>query len=421
MAGGINTHEEEELAAYFTAHLRQGTWWENLLGYLDTSQDIDLDLGKFKIPLPLRLIRPFSTTVLMRSVAKRWVRPTRPHPRYPDLSRLRTTFGFSDLTLAAFAQKLRDQCTEIQHEHAPMARWVQRQIALADLASFPPPEKSSELTQAAIALRNGNHQAVGFLSFDPVAAINLADEISRSALRAAGLAVCTVFGGECHFSANLMIPVPSDSPLPKPFPHSEAASVRARADELWKNIHSDRRLIIVSETERAGHLGFWVPTARGSHSNLLPGAPRAFLQMSGNAVFKDDLPKIEGFPEEVGNKWTGYMEEHFAERLFVSLPLLVPASTISGTGSAVAAVVNINASPQNEELWYRAYHEEWLKIAQNRVADLAEIAFYAMLVKVEAETALGTSSIRIDTGCKLWDRLPVAEVIRRLPAGSPDE
>jgi hypothetical protein len=421
MAGGINTHEERDLAAYFATHLQHGTWWEKLLGYLDTSQDVDLDLGKFKIPLPLRLIRPFSTTVLMRSVARRWIRPTRPHPRYSDLSRLRTTFGFSDLTLAAFAQKLRDQCTEIQHEHAPMARWVQRQVALADLASFPPPEKPSDLTQAAIALRNGNHQAVGFLSFDPAAAINLAEEISRSALRAAGVAICTVFGGECHFSANLMIPVPSDSSLPKPAPHSQAAMVHARANELWKDVHSDRRLVIVSETERAGHLGFWVPTPYGRNSNILPGAPRTFLQMSGNAVFKDDLPKIEGFPEEVGTRWTKYMEEHFTERLFVSLPLLVPASTFSGTGSAVAAVVNINASPQNEELWYRAYHEEWLKIAQNRVAELTEIAFYATLIKVEAQMALGIPSLRIDTGCRLWDRLPVAEVIRRLPAGSSDE
>jgi len=248
------------------------------------------------------------------------------------------------------------------------------------------------------------------LPVSPSTGFALAEQISRNALRAAAFAACSVFGGECHVSANLMVPGRIDRPLPTCSPGSSAEMVRKRADDLWAGLYCDRRLLIVGETKGAGHVGFWVPAAKGSSGEELPGAPYAYLRMAGQAVFRDDLPPLEGLPDTVRRKWHEYMTRHFSERLFVSLPMLVPDSAMPGTGSIVVAVLNLNASPQKEEAWYRAYHPEWLRIAQGRVAEFAEIAYYAFLMQVEANRMAGRPvSIHVDTGSTIWDRLPITD------------
>jgi hypothetical protein len=209
-----------------------------------------------------------------------------------------------------------------------------------------------------------------------------------------------------------MIPVKTEEHV-GPYPNSaSAAAAHARAESVWGSMSVDRRLLVVGETKGAGHQGFWVPIASSRDGDELPGAPYAYRRMAPNAVFKDDLPPFAGFPPEIARKWREYMGEYFAERLFVSIPLLIPDSARSGTGSLVAAVLNVNASPAVTDAWYRAYHEEWLGLAQGRVAQFTETAWYACLVKLKAELALGQGgSIRIDTGSTLWDRLPIADMI----------
>jgi hypothetical protein len=409
-AAAINTHQLDELAAYYNENLGQAPWREKLLSKIDTNQNIDVDLGTAKIPLPLRILRPLTVSLIMDIAARRWLRPTLQHPTQTDLTRLRAAVGLGDLSARAFAEKLRDKCVELQHAHGPIGRWIQRQTALIDLSISPPPEMGSDSVRAAIALRQGLFQAMSILPVSPTTAAGLAQQISRDALRAAAFATCSVFGGECHVSANLMIPVRGNTPLPNYPAGSLAAAARARGDALWEGLSAPRRLLVVGETRGAGHVGFWVPILRANNGDELPGGPYAFLRMSGQAVFKDDLPGLAGFPESTREKWRDYMHRHFNERLFASIPLLVPDSAMPGTGSIAIAVLNVNASPQHEETWYRAYHEEWLRIAQGRVAAFAEIAVYACLTELEADRTGGKAiSIHIDTGSIIWDRLPIGD------------
>ncbi len=404
----INTHEIGELSEYFAKNFPD-PWWQSLFK-IDTSRDVDVDLGNFKARLPLQALRPFTISPLLTIAAKRFIRPPGHYPTREELARLHAAVGLTNLKESEFAEKLRDRCVELQHLHEPLSRWIRRQLALIDFMLTPPPEMSPDSRRAAIALRNLIARTMALLPVSPSAAFNLAEQISRDALRAAALATCSVFGGECHVSANLMVPVRNDRPLPTLTPGSAAELVRQRADALWAGLSSDRRLLIVAETRGAGHIGFWAPAAKGTNGRELPGAPYAYLRMGGQAVFKDDLPRLDGFPGGIGTKWHQYMQQHFNESLFVSLPILFPDSALAGTGSVVAAVLNVNASPQREETWFRAYHEEWLRIAQARVAEFAEAAYYAFQIQVEAcERAGNPVSIHIDTGSIIWDRLPFAE------------
>jgi hypothetical protein len=412
MTAAINSYARDELVAYFVQNLDGTRRWENILIKIDTSQNVDIDLGSVKIPLPLKAIRPFVGSFLLGAAARRFLRPSLRQLTRQDVGRIRQAVGRADLSDRVFAEKLRDRCVELEESHPPLSRWIRRQIALLDIFIAPPPEMTSDTVRAAIGLRQGLFQATAVLPVSPTAALNLAEQIIHDALRAAALATCSVFGGECQVSANLMIPIKADGHL-GPYPsHSSAAASHARVEGLWRSMKVDRRLLVVGETKGAGHQGFWVPIASSSDGDELPGAPYAYRRMSPNAVFKDDLPPFVGFSEEIGEKWRQYMKEHFSERLFISIPLLVPDSARSGTGSMVAAVLNVNASPGMGDAWYRAYHEEWLNLAQGRVAQFAEIALYAFLIKANAERALGEGgSIQIDTGSTLWDRLAIADMM----------
>jgi hypothetical protein len=90
---------------------------------------------------------------------------------------------------------------------------------------------------------------------------------------------------------------------------------------------------------------------------------------------------------------------------------------MAGTGSIVIAVLNVKASPKQEETWYRAYHREWLDLVQDRVAAFSEIAFNAVrLLNEVSKRECWAPSINVDTVSASWDRLPIADHIR-LPPG----
>jgi hypothetical protein len=294
MVEPINSHDESSLSAYFRDNIGDGSWLENLSSNVDAAQEVDVDLGKAKIPLPLKIFRPLaislSVTTAVSEVASTFIAESRD----AGFARLRRAVLLTDLTERAFAEKLRDRCHELRYALPTLSRWIQRQIALVDLRISPPSDMPSDSVRAAIALRHGLFEAMAVLPISPSAAAGLAGQILRNALRTAAFATCSVFGGECQVSANLMVPVRRDRPLQSFAVDSPAAEAQARADTLWSVLDADRRLLVVAETKGAGHIGFWLPLASATNGEELPGARYAYRRMTGHAVFKDDLPPLEG-------------------------------------------------------------------------------------------------------------------------------
>jgi hypothetical protein len=79
--------------------------------------------------------------------------------------------------------------------------------------------------------------------------------------------------------------------------------------------------------------------------------------------------------------------------------------------------LNVNANPPDDDGWKRAYHREWLGIATDRVAPFVEVAHLAFLVKMAAKRMSGEEFLKLDTGSKNWDSLPVFGEPILLPGG----
>ena len=357
------------------------------------TEDVSFDFVYFKFPLPARLIRHFGRGYLNRAAARRWLDPHMPCLFASDITQLRHQLGLDDVEVAEFLDAMKQCCREVQRSHPQLRLWVAARIALLDFIADADDHHAPESVKAALLLRHRLLQVISYLySLRPVALVAAsAEELSAAALTAAGQELCLCLGtGPCEYNANLMVPIPFNEMELNVYREMAAA---ARAETVWSKCSPfDRCLIVAAETERAGHIGFWVPLARGTGGEYLAGAPRAFMSMSSTAVFKADLPDLVGFPPAVNDTWRSYMSDHFHQDLFVSVPFLVPGAT--GIGTKVACVLNVNVQSQDEN-WCRAYHREWLNIVTPRVAPFIEIALYATLVRMEAARRAGDASLRL--------------------------
>jgi hypothetical protein len=293
-------------------------------------------------------------------------------------------------------------------------------LALLDFVAHADEEHATDSSHTAILLRSRLLQVVAYLySLRPSGLVAAsAEELSWAALSAASQELCiSLATGPCEYNANLMVPVSSSGGKAELGAFSGMAAAE-RASTVWSAVPEvERCLLVAAETEQAGHLGFWVPLARGNRGEYLPGAPAAFMGMSGTAVFKNDLPDLTGFPKEVNAAWGEYMHRHFKQDLFISIPYFVPMP--NGIGTKVAAILNVNVQSQNES-WCRAYHKEWLDIATRRLAPFIELALYATLVRAEAARRNGDGYVELDTGALTWNNLPGVQV-ERLIEGSDNE
>jgi hypothetical protein len=170
----INSYAREELLAYFEQNFGGTQWWEKIVTRIDTSQNADIDLGTFKFSLPLKAIRPFIGSILLGVAARRFLLPSSRNLARGDIFRIQEGVRRTDLSARDFAEKVRNRCVDIEEAHAPLSRWIRRQIALLDLLIAPPPEMTSDTVRAAIALRQGLFQATAVLPVSPMAALNLA-------------------------------------------------------------------------------------------------------------------------------------------------------------------------------------------------------------------------------------------------------
>jgi hypothetical protein len=409
----IPTHRTDELRGYFDSHFkRPRTRW---LPTADAAAEVlSFQHGPISIGPLTKVIRLATTEQRYRTAAWHWLRPEEPSCRIEELPYVQRAAGLDHVSRAAFVPRLQERCLEEMRRHPRLKRWIQRRMALLDFVVAPPVDVPEEVRDMGPLLRALLLQATALLGQgDRAGAGALAAKISVKALSAAAAAVKRILGtGDCHLSANIMIPTVLDSlDGPRCVSGRIAQMKSARAAQLWQGFASlgERCLLIVAETEDADHMGFWIPIRQGQQLAPLPGAPEAFDTLEGSAVFKDDLPDLSAaFSPTINSRWHAFMTEHFKQRMFVSLPLRLPAEN----APTVGAVLNVNAAPTAEDGWRRAYHPVWLRAARDRAGPFIEAAYFATLIRREAEPAAWP---RIDTGARQWDTLPGAGPHRLLP------
>jgi hypothetical protein len=194
----------------------------------------------------------------------------------------------------------------------------------------------------------------------------------------------------------------------------------ARAEKIWTRLPAEPQsyLMVVAETVHHEHVGFWVPLVDGDGGKRLPGAPEAFANHAGSAVFRHDVPKLHGFGEDVNARWAEHIRTRVRGRHFVSLPFLVERN--EGLGAVVPAVLNVNADPGEGAEWYRAMHTEWLVCARDGASPFVEIAFYAMQAKLSVVSPEGGNDTPLlDMLAPEWRLLPGAPMA--LPSGEHND
>ncbi len=400
----ISIFNDEALKEHFKDAVRRPRWWP-WLGALDEAIKVDIKVGPVKLAKFREVFRKLSEGGRYAFAAWRWLRPNTPCPGTGEVPGLQVLAGLDHLNPQDFAKRLIERCKELIRQHPRLERWAQYRIAALDFLAYPPTRPPSELPDAAISLRNLLMRAHHLHYVVPDVAQRLAQMTVVTAMKGAANAAVQAFGCEnSAVSANLMVPVSTSSP----FAPTDVARVNAaHAEELWLGLSSDRRLLIVAETPGSNHRGFWVPLVRGDGGVWLPGAPTAFGQQEGHAVFKDDLPPLKGFGQAVESRWKAYMMNHFQEQLFVSLPFRAP----DGLGYVTLGVLNVNVDAREIRPWFRAYQPEWLHVARDRVRPFVEIALWALLVMLAGMD----DAPRLDTGSDHWDTL--TSMVPRLTKG----
>jgi hypothetical protein len=305
--------------------------------------------------------------------------------------------------MRGFIPHLRDHCEALAEAHPPLMPWILRRLAILEFHDASPLRTPPGLSDTEFALRRELLDVVIRGSRRDPSSAARARRLCNAALNGAAQATVGVLSrtGRAHASASLMVQVRKQDVVPEAFRDPELASHNSQeCGHLWQTLPARDVLVVVSETDQASHLGFWVPTEQGREHHRLPGAPTAFFNLIGDAVFKADLPPVLGFDEAVGARWRAYMAGSFGQRLFVSLPL-VASSPDGQAPRAALAVLNVNVDPIDPgDGWYRAYHPEWLAAAQDRAKAFVDIAYCATLVEMRGRTGLAV------LGSGHWVALP---------------
>jgi hypothetical protein len=408
----FSTYDQEALIDYFTRVARPK--WARVFGRLEGAiEDVnDLDILPININFVSKIYRAATEGWRYDVAAWRWLRPARPILKLENLRGLQSLVGMDHHHSATFAACLAEHCNDVAREYPGLALWVGRRVALLEFIAKPPPDADEDLKVAPMALRKlilQAHYSRADETGDPIA---LADEVLSRAMDGAAHAVRSALGAEdVDVSANLMFHSPR-KPVAPPGDTRVVANAEC-ANAMWGSHPTDTPcLVIVAETRNSRHLGFWVPLLFGDGGVTLPGAPTAFTNRDGAAVFKDDLPSVAPFGAALEGRWRSYMVNEFRHMLFVSVPYRIPRG---GKSRESIAVLNVNVTPGADvSPWRRAYHREWLRVARDRAEPFLDVAADAlMLIYGKKPTAL------IDTVSPLWDSLPL-ETPRRLLGGEHD-
>jgi hypothetical protein len=399
----LSIHDSAALAEYFDRRLKPSKWKTGFKSIDSIAKlDVAIDVGPVKVHRLTELVRDLTLEPRLNFATLKWLRPHEPTMKLSELAGLGELAGLDHLHAADFATRLIHRSTELMRQHPLLANWVlHRNAALEFVARPPKASVPEELVDWELQLRHALMRAHLLARSSRGIAANAAARVMRHAMEAAAIAVAKALGAEnSGISANLMVPV---SGAAEWMPNEDTRRNAERALALWEGLDSAHRLLIVAQTAGVEHLGFWVPVARAQRGGLwLPGAPTAYRHGQGDAVFKEDLPPLSGFPDAVATRWKAYMFGHFAQRMFVSLPFVAPRG---GPGGArmVVSVLNVNVEASDLSGWRRASHPEWLKVARDRSRPFAEIAFEALVVML-AES--GADAPVLNTGSVEFDSLP---------------
>ena len=411
----ISTYDSDALSDYFRASVKRPRWWP-WLGRLD-ELNVEVAAGKVKVPKLKEAWRNLTDGQRYAYAAWRWLRPSTdtesPAPSLDDLPSIQRAAGLDHVSPSEFAERLAVECKECAPEHPRLGRWVSRRFALLEYRFRPPLAGTPAHAREAL---HGHHlallRAARISASDLGGAAELAGDILTKAMDGAAAEAKRTFGaGECHLSANLMVPLSGHHELLD----DEGVAIRnaESAERLWGQEYAlGKRLVIVAETKGAKHVGFWVPCTRGGGGEALPGAGAAFEHGEGAAVFRDDLPPLRGFSREMQARWHAHMLSDFGEGLFFSLPFR-PSYGASG---ATAAVLNVNISARDLKPWRRAYHPEWLCAARDGAEPFVAVACQALMLMWSH-----VDGLRFDTGAPEWDTLFPEQSPQRLLEGSHED
>lgn len=349
-----------------------------------------------------------------RAAAYEWLKPEGPsHHGAPGLAGIpdiKALVRIDHYTDSAFAEGVKRRALKIRDKHPELRPWIDCRLALLEGVTNPFTRLGPDFRELEVTLRSQERLAYALLHQGRLeAAEQAAHDLSTKALGAVAAICAKVLGPPTarkpRLHANLMLPIPKRGPLTgadvglKTRLQPAWGKNVAAADELWKDVAPEgtKCLQVISETNPVQHGGFWIPVLKGDNEGPMPGAATAYLRMHGSAVFTRDLPPLAGFPGWLEQKWHLHLRQRFDYEAFVSLPLTMP----SAAGLAVAAVVNVNVDFKETAPWLRAYHDDWLDVAEEQVADFAEIAYHAAIVHLSAHASRQGQSLRLATAGEL--------------------
>lgn len=303
-----------------------------------------------------------------------------------DLSALdgiKARSGLGSLPDNVFFERLDLACTDVEREHQALTLWVRRCRSLLEVKRRPLLAPPFALSAGSTLLGLALQEILDYRAVRSDKAQAQAGAVAKKALKLAGQAVCKIISEDasrCDFWANLMVPVAPVDLTASIFAPPEAQANLRQADELWKDAPPHiTRLVVVSETtDETDHLGFWLPVVSKSR-NSTPGALSAYRRKTGSAVLLDDLPPFgSDLPQSARKPWEAYLRRKLNVTAFVSIPLVVQPGLEERTA---LAVLNINIGSDIPNDCARAYHGQWLEIAQRLAEPLVCEALKAFAVQ----------------------------------------
>lgn len=316
-----------------------------------------------------------SSTDHYETLAYDWVNPKNPMNLEEARNRLRQIDDSERPTIEEKANLLILKCQAFGRNNS-FSGWVKKRCALLEIFIDSPRVPDIEHTKPWIYLFRKLIKAFGELKTGKqTSAAASAFEVLQESLDVAAKHVSVILKKSySKVSGNLMIPLGFDYQKKEPwFPGEIPKANFQRALTVWGSWakKATKCLVIVGETPKpSGYLGFWIPLIQ--REKHLPGAPFAFSKSRGSAVFKNDLPMLQGFPDTMKKRWFSYMKKDFNEDMFLSIPLL-------NENNDTIAVFNINSVSSPDDGWKRAYHDEWLNIAINRASHYLALAYAAII------------------------------------------
>jgi len=413
----LSFHDQRALGDYFRAHIRTPCMFP-WLARVDRVPD-DLPTSIYGVSVNIgaakKAFRSLTLPSRIKYVAYHWLYPRDPKTIGTDwLSYLLRQAGLDHLPYTQAVTLIREECDNYLRFHPRIHPWLQARRALLEFALRAP--QSADFARPLLFLRNQLLRVVNLLWQAPEDATREAARLIRSALEGAAQAVHAELGGASKgaLNASLMVPTTHPDALCRVLTSMELAAQVGweRAQALWNELpfSSQHCLMIVAETVHDEHVGFWVPLIEGDGGKRLPGAPEAFANHIGSAVFRYDPPRLDGFGDDLDAKWRDHIRTKVRGRHFVSLPLVIERP--EGLTSFVAAVLNVNADPDEGAEWYRALHSEWLNCARHAAAPFIEIALYG----IQARLLLQVPAVSLlDTLPDDWALLPGAPVPAQAP------